>query len=82
VLSDRSKNDSLSVKVHSQIAKPLDLKLEDLCTVKIFIFNGNLLLYLQLNQLAPRHLKLVDSIFKMLRFVEILLFNRLELRLV
>ena len=82
VLSDGSENDSLSVEVHSQVAKPLNLELEDLRAIKIFIFNGNLLLYLQLNQLAPRHLQLVDGILEMLRFVEILLFNSLQLRLV
>ena len=82
VLSDWSENDSLSVEVHSQVAKPLNLELKDLRAIKIFIFNGNLLLYLQLNQLAPRHLQLVDGILEMLRFVEILLFNSLQLRLV
>ena len=70
----------LRIQVHCEVFQPLHLEFQHLSAIKIFIFYSQTFLKLQLYQLRPSQLELVNGILYELGFVEVLLVNRLLLR--
>jgi hypothetical protein len=70
----------LGIQIHREVFQSLHLEFQHLSAIEIFIFYSQTFLKLQLHQLRPSQLELVNGILYELGFVEVLLVNRLLLR--